>query len=212
MKTLLCTLIVVTLLLLLTGCSDNLNSTAPADENGVAPLHASALAKGAWVEMVTGSGHARMNGMNLVTITVTAQKDAADECKGEFQGYDRNIDLKVHLKVYHMDVEGNQAFVVLYGMLPETIWYGPPKLGYGMILITDNGQGNKAELPDQHSWIAFWPDNGPPPWPFVTNNLAHATVSQAKAFLTTPNPNGFGWPDAMLYVPIEMGNFEVQSR
>jgi hypothetical protein len=55
---------------------------------------------------------------------------------------------------------------------------------------------------------ALWPDTEEMPWAFVTSNLATASVSQAKIFLA----NAFGWNDAMLYVPCEMGNLQVESR
>ena len=213
MKPLSFVLLLVASALLMSGCSDNATPVVPTSDQALSTAaNAPALAKAAWVQRVSGGGHVHLRGAGLMTMSITAQKDVDGNCRGEFQGYDRDMALKIHLKVSHMDVEGNQVFVVMYGMLPETPWYGSPRLGYGMVLITDNGQGNKAEFPDQHSWVALWPEDGPPPWPFVTSSLAHATVSEAITFLTTPNPNGFGWGDAMLYVPVEMGNFQVQSR
>lgn len=204
-------LLTASMAFVLLGCSDNAAPiVAPNDEAVSAPTSPTALSKGAWIQIATGSGHTHPRGAGLCTISFTAQKDADGLCKGEWQAYDRDIDIKIHLKVVHLDVEGNQAFLVAYGMLPETPWYGPPTPGYGMILITDNGQGNNADLPDQHSWFSVWPDNGQMPWAFVTSSLATASVSEAKSFLT--GVPGFGWPEAMLYVPAELGNLQVRSR
>ena len=148
-------LLQVALVIVLVGCSDNSIPVSSTDHQGIPSTPVPALAKGAWVQMASGGGHVYLRGAGLMTMSITAQKDVDGICRGEFQGYDRDMALKIHLKVSHMDVEGNQAFVVMYGMLPETPWYGSPRLGYGMVLITDNGQGNKAEFPDQHSWVAL---------------------------------------------------------
>ncbi len=160
--------------------------------------------------MATGSGGQWWQGSHW-TFAFNAQKDA-DGIKGQIQVYDRSWGGKFHLEVTHLDVVGNQAYMVGYGMLPELPkeFFGtteniPPGPGYGMVLLTDNGQGKKAELPDQQSYFVLFPDNGN--YDAEIAALATASVSGMKEFWTAA-----GWPEEYFLWETDLGNTIVRSR
>jgi hypothetical protein len=205
-------LLMASLAFVLGGCSENSNSVVPPSENAIAAASSPAgLAKGACVQMVTGSGQQVSDGTHW-TLAFTAQKDADGNCTGMIEAHDRYFALKFHLTVQHLDVLGNQAYLVAHGTLPELPagWYGPdpipPGPGYALILLTDNGQGKKAELPDQQSYFVPWPDS--PAFEFLTENLATASVNGFKEFALT----NMGFQEDWFILETNMGNTVIHSR
>ena len=203
-------LLLVSVAFVMSGCSDNSNSPVnPSEQTIAVPSSPGSLGKGAWVQMATGSGQQWWFGEHW-TFAFTAKRDADGICTGEVQAYDRFWEVKFHLKVTHLVVEGNQAYFFGYGMVPTLTWFDPPTApgpGFGCVLLTDNGQGSKAPLPDQQSYFIAWPDT--PDFQDWTENLATATVAEFKAYALTDL--GFAGPPDFI-METNMGNTVIRSR
>jgi len=200
--------------LVLLGCSDNSGPVAGSNDPTLStPTSPTALAKGGWVMTATGRGQHWWFGTHA-TLAFTAQKDADGICKGQIEVHDRAWGEGFHLKVTHLVVVENQAYMVGYGMLPELPkeWFLdeteniPAGPGYGMVLLTDNGQGKKAELPDQQSYFALFPDNQK--YQSTLAILATASIDEMKAFFR----DNYGWPENAFLLETNMGNTIVRSR
>jgi hypothetical protein len=95
-------------------------------------------------------------------------------------------------------------------MVPELTWYTPPTApgpGFGCVLLTDNGQGGKAVLPDQQSYFVVWPNT--PVFQTWTDNLKTATIAEFKTFALA-NCGFTG--DADFVMETNMGNTVIRSR
>ena len=146
-------MMMASLAFVLVGCTENSAPIAgPNDQALSSPTLPTALAKGSWVMMATGSGGQWWQDAHWA-FAFTAQKDA-DGVKGQIQVYDRS---------WGENSTSRSLISTLWAIRPT--WWATecflrcrknslrvrlrisrPAPGYGMVLLTDNGQGEKGRV------------------------------------------------------------------
>jgi hypothetical protein len=144
------------------GCSDNSNSVVTPTDLAISSVSLPAsLAKGGVLHSVTGSAHVTIfDGETYYDgITVSAIDHGSGEFSGSVRYFDRLSAMQVMGKVIDVKVEGNKGKVSWeISRLVNPLW---EPMGYGFVVLVDNGQGN-APGPDQMSWVILPDPSGTP--------------------------------------------------